>query len=66
MKVTETMKSAKQFNHAIGTLRAEALEAGDLMMVLTCDLALGGRNDADTRQAREECARVMADAAAQV
>lgn len=45
----------------IKALRSEAGSAGDLEQVAICDRALRGDDDA-----RAECARVIADAAAQV
>jgi len=47
-------------NDAIEALRQEAAQAGDLLMVATCDLALGG-----DWGARTECADAIADARAQ-
>jgi hypothetical protein len=47
-------------NQQIRTLRAEAAEAGDLAQVAICDRAMDG-DDA----AAVECARVIAEAAAQ-
>jgi hypothetical protein len=65
----------------IRALRAEALAAGDLRQAACCEIALGTIADGPTpepgtdyadalltwtaKQARAECARVIADAAAQ-
>ena len=52
----------------ISTLRAEAVQAGDLEMVLRCRLALGEASefltDMTTTEARAQCAEVIAAASA--
>lgn len=60
-------------NEQIRALRDEAKQALDYHLASICDLALGGEADAncveagysDSVAARAECARVIADAAAQ-
>ena len=59
------MSAAEQFDDRVRALRSEAAEAGDLRMVAICDRALDPRDDVSTEEARAECARVIAEAAAQ-
>ena len=59
------MSAAERFDDQVRALRAEAVEAGDLRMVAVCDRALDPRDDLGPEEARVECARVIAEAAAQ-
>jgi hypothetical protein len=62
-KRAQEILDSEAFLGRVATLAAEAARAGDHDMVAICDTALGieGRSDDETRRARDEVARVLAE-----